>query len=170
MLSYLERWPLALVALSILYILFAYLIEYLYPSPYIYVTSSSLISPEGDKDLSRLEAETIISSLASSILPPHLPSTGVGAGRSGTNLNREPEKPLPTKEAEEVVEEFKSAEKRDSGTRYREWIAWTVGVGGAVVWLVVEGARAFEEGRWTRCIFPVSHATQNCVGHQLCGI
>jgi hypothetical protein len=146
------------------------LISYLHPSPYTYVTSASLISPEADRDLSKLEADTIISSIASSILPPHIPrvipaqsqSQSQGQGKSkGKGKDQvaraEPEKALPTGAAEEVVEEFRSEDAGDPGTRRREWLGWVVGVAGAVVWLGVEGTRGIRDGQWTRGIFPVSY-------------
>lgn len=139
MCSYLLNWPLALVISSILYLFTTYISNYLFTAPDNRVTSESLVSPEADADLSKLEADTIISSLASSVLPPHTGST--------------PEKPLPTIEAEEVVEEFKRSP--DAGTARREKIGWAVGVVGAAVWLGVEVARGVMERSWTRGVFPV---------------
>ena len=107
------------------------------------------MSPAADSNLAKLEADTILSSLAASLLPPHLDSSV-------------PEQPVHTSEAGRIIDDFKERPldvKR--WTRVRKGVL----VGGSAVWLGVELGRAVLEGDWKGVVFPVSR--DNVLQHEL---
>ena len=144
---YLANWPVFLTAISTVLLGLYYLIRYLRSSQHpTSLSPSQLISPSADSDLAKLEANVIISSIATSLLPPSLRKS-------------EPEKSLPVQDALKVIEDFKVeslSSKRWQTIRY--WIR----IGGGAVWFLLEGARAVESKRWQPVVYPVSCAA-DCI-------
>lgn len=139
---YLLRFPLLLVGLSVLYTAISYLIPLISSSTEYDVDASALVSPSSDQDLAKLEADTILSSLASNVLPAH------------TGLT--PEKSIPTSDAERVIDDFTRADV----VRMKRWdqIGRAVAVFGGISYLGMEIARATVHGQWLGVVFPVRPA------------
>ncbi len=138
---YLLNFPLALIAISIIIISVSYLISYFRSRRLIpRLSAQTLISGVGDSDLANLESDVILSSLASSLLPPHA---------------EDRETPLPAKGAGKIVEDFKEDE-----LEIKRWerMGWWVRLIGGVALLGVEVVRAVVEKEWKNVPFPVSIA------------
>jgi hypothetical protein len=105
-----SNWPVILTALSIVYFLVTRLARLILPSAPTKVTSSTLTSPTGDSNLSKLESDVIISALASNLLP--LDPSG---------------KRISPSEAAEDIQDFKNAEPKDI-KRWRRVAVWRMPV------------------------------------------
>jgi hypothetical protein len=104
------------------------------------ISPSDLISPAADSNLAKLEADTILSSLAASLLPAHLDSTI-------------PEQPVHTSEAGRIIDDFK---ERPLDVKRWTMVRRGVLVGGSAAWLGVEISRAVLQKNWKGIAFPVS--------------
>ncbi|WVR09322.1 hypothetical protein IAU60_006387 [Kwoniella sp. DSM 27419] len=140
---YLHNASVILVIISAAYILFKHvLVPYFSPaSPYDNITSESLVSPTASSDLARLEADVILDSIASNLLPPKK-SDGAKVQLDGR---------LAKGEAARVITEFKRWPR--SALRWRRAKFW-VGFLGALAWFELEVVRAVKLGSWTGVVFP----------------
>ena len=143
LLRYLSNWPLFLAAISAICLGLYKIIKLLSRHPHSQLTPKDLVSPSRDTDLARLEADVIISSLASSLLPAPL-------GKSA--------KPdvLLEKESVEVIQDFMVKPKWNN--RLEKW-RWITRVLGGALWLGVEVASATTTDRrdWRGVVYPVCH-------------
>ena len=143
-LSYIDNLPLLLVSISALFILIS-TIRHLLASkqPSKPLSTDTLISPTGDSDMSKLEADVLLSSVASNLL----------------------EKPAKLSSGEDVrlIDEF----RRDVPRGVQRWkrVRWWVRLIGGVAWYTVELARGVNEGSWKGIVFPVSHPSFNDGDH-----
>ena len=106
----------------------------------IRLTSSHLYSKSHASDLSKLESDVIISSVASNLLPAH--------------LDQSPEQPVPPNQAGRVIEDFKALP-----LTVKRWERVRRGVllVGAAVWVGVSVARCVFSGHWKGLAYPVCH-------------
>ncbi|RXK42365.1 ATP-binding cassette transporter [Tremella mesenterica] len=138
--SRLNYLPFFLITISATYITFFSIRNYILsrkPSPSL--SPDTLISPQADVNLSRLEANVILSALASNLLPLQQDATS--------------EKPIPVEEAQAIIEEFRSIESPDA--KRWEKVGRIIGIAGGSIYLAVQLASSIITNRWLDIAFPM---------------
>lgn len=105
-------------------------------------STDDLVSPNGD-NISRLEADVLMASVAETVLPP-LDQAVEAAEHT----------PLPSKEADKIVNDFRRTTTKNS--RNWDFVYRTASVVGAAAWCIAQGAAVTwskEDGR--ALVFPV---------------
>lgn len=111
------------------------------------VDRDTLLSPQSDSDLAKLESDVILSSVAASLLPAEKGS--------------KEEKYLPAEQSEKIVEDFKQLPRN-----IKRWnqVTWVVKLVGAVIWAALEIAKAARwDGSWKGVVYPVSLYVANLI-------
>lgn len=112
------------------------------------INASDLVSPNGD-NISRLEADVLMASVAETALPP-----------VDRVVEAEERRPLPPKEADKIVNDFRRSTTKNS--RRWDFVYRVVSVLGAVAWCSVQGAAVFWAKEDKRAVvFPVRPLTHN---------
>lgn len=138
---YLSNFPIAVAILSSVAILSHRSYRWLKRDSRIQlVDRDTLLSPQSDSDLAKLESDVILSSVAASLLP--------------TENGSKEEKYIPAEQSEKIVEDFKQLPRN-----IRRWnqVTWVVKVVGALIWAALEIAKAARgDGSWKGVVYPVS--------------
>lgn len=136
--KYLDNSPLVLTALGAVIVVLSRR-----KRPFQNFCTGDLVSPNGD-NVSRLEADVLMASVAETILPPI--DRVVEAAEPA---------PLPPKEADKIVNDFRRTTTKSS--RNWDFVYRSASVIGAAAWCIAQGAAVTwskEDGR--TLVFPVS--------------
>ncbi|WRT68702.1 uncharacterized protein IL334_005682 [Kwoniella shivajii] len=135
---YISNVPFLIIGLSLLFILYNWIVSHYLSSPYTPTTPETLISPSTTSDLTKFEADVILDAVALNLLPP---------------IQGEPAKGRLAKgEAENVITEWKE-DAQKSETKWRRWRFWVAFLG-ALAWFELEIAKGVVEGDWKGVVFP----------------